>query len=191
MGAVGTWPDDGLARGDPEDADIRKTAQNRPYETGYDIEDPAGYLTQEFHREYIVLREKLDKDDLTSPSTGFNCHASNPMLDAHEQAQGENDVPKPPSPEKKYFEKIDVHKRRRIAEDKRKKMAAEERARLKELHWRKCGNCGMDLEEISFKRQNIHKCFNCGAVLMLSGTLESLCGEERRVVESLLDLFKF
>lgn len=100
-------------------------------------------------------------------------------------------VPKPPSPEKRYFENIDVHKRRRIAEEKRKKLASEERAHLKELHWRKCGNCGMDLEEIAFKRQNIYKCFNCGAVLLLSGTLENLCGEERRVVESLLDLFRF
>ena len=98
---------------------------------------------------------------------------------------------KPPRPESQYFEKIDVKKRRRIAEEKRKKLASEERARLKELHWRKCGNCGMEFEEISFKRENIFKCFNCGAVMLLDGTLQNLCGEERRIIESFLDLFKF
>jgi hypothetical protein len=100
-------------------------------------------------------------------------------------------VPKPPSPEGRYFGNIDVHKRRRIAEEKRKKMASEEAARLKELHWRRCGNCGLELEEIAFKRETVYKCFNCGAVLLLDKTLEKLCGEERRIIESLLDLFKF
>lgn len=99
---------------------------------------------------------------------------------------------KPPSPERKYFEKIDLHKRRKIAEEKRRKLAQEERNRLKELHWRRCGNCGMELEEISFKRETVYKCFNCGAVFLLEGTLENLCGEEHhRFVESLIDLFKF
>lgn len=101
-------------------------------------------------------------------------------------------VAKPPSPEKKYFEKIDVRKRRRIAEEKRKQIAQEERTRLKELHWRRCGNCGMELEEIPFKRQTIYKCFNCGAVFLLDGALENLCGGEHHgLVESLIDLFKF
>ncbi len=100
-------------------------------------------------------------------------------------------MPKPPNPEGKYFGNIDVHKMRRIAEEKRKKMAAEERAKLRELHWRRCGNCGMELSEITFKRETIFRCFDCGAVLMLDKTLEKLCGEERKIIESLLDLFRF
>ncbi|MFH1830790.1 MAG: hypothetical protein ABH871_08465 [Pseudomonadota bacterium] len=98
---------------------------------------------------------------------------------------------KAPRPEKHYFEKIDVHKRRKIAEEKRKKMATEEKAHLKELHWRRCGHCGMEMEEITFKKETVYKCFSCGAVLMLDGTLESLCGEENRIIEALLDLFRF
>jgi len=100
-------------------------------------------------------------------------------------------VPKPPSPEGKYFGNIDAHKMRRIAEEKRKKMASEERSRLRELHWRRCGNCGMELTEIAFKKETVYKCFDCGAVLLLDKTLEKLCGEERRIIESLLDLFRF
>ena len=98
---------------------------------------------------------------------------------------------KQPHPEKQYFEKMDVQKRRKIAEEKRKKMAKEEKARLKELHWRRCGHCGMELEEIAFKRETVYKCFSCGAVFLLDGTLESLCGEENRFIEAFLDLFRF
>ena len=100
-------------------------------------------------------------------------------------------MPKPPNPEKHYFENIDVHKRQKIAEEKRKKLASEERVRLKELHWRRCGNCGMELEEIAFKREIIFKCFNCGAVLLMRESIKKLCGEERRIVESFLEFFKF
>ena len=70
-------------------------------------------------------------------------------------------------------------------------MAIEERERLKKLHWRRCGNCGMEMEEIPFKGQSIFKCFACGSVLLPEGSLENLCGGEKHIVETLLDLFKF
>lgn len=100
-------------------------------------------------------------------------------------------MPKPPRPEVPYFEKIDVHKMRKLAEAKRNQMAREELERLRKLHWRRCGNCGLELEDIPFKGQTIYKCFHCGSVLLLEGTLEHLCGDEHRAIEALLDLFKF
>ncbi|MBN1283231.1 MAG: zf-TFIIB domain-containing protein [Proteobacteria bacterium] len=100
-------------------------------------------------------------------------------------------MPKPPRPESSYFERDDLRKRHKIAELRRKQMAKEEAERHRLLHWRRCGNCGMELEEISFKGQTIHKCFNCGSVLLLRGTLESLCGKEKRILEAFLDIFKF
>ena len=100
-------------------------------------------------------------------------------------------MPKPPRPEIPYFEKLDLHKRRKMAEEKRKEIAREERDRLRELHWRHCGNCGLEMEEIAFKNEKIYKCFNCGSVLLLEGTLEHLCGSENRLIDTLLDIFKF
>lgn len=98
---------------------------------------------------------------------------------------------KPPRPESSYFEKQDLVKRQKIAEQKRKLMAREEHERLKQLHWRRCGNCGMELEEISFKGETIHKCFNCGSVMLLPATMKNLCGEETQILDSLLNLFRF
>ena len=96
-----------------------------------------------------------------------------------------------PRPESSYFSKDDIRKRQRIAEEKQKLLAKDELERLKHLHWRHCGNCGMELEEICFKGQVVHKCFGCGSVLLLPGTLENLCGSETHILETLLDLFKF
>ena len=100
-------------------------------------------------------------------------------------------MPKSPKPEVEYFGKMDVKKKKRIAEAKREKLKKEEIALLKNLHYHRCGECGMELEEIPFKGVIVHKCFNCGAVLLPDGTLDTLCGEEMHVIDSLLDLFKF
>lgn len=100
-------------------------------------------------------------------------------------------MPKPPRPEVEYFGKIDLSKLKRLAETKRDKLARDERDKLKKLHWRRCAECGMEMESIPFKGVMIHKCFSCNGVFLEAGTLEKLCGEELHLIESLLDLFKF
>lgn len=100
-------------------------------------------------------------------------------------------MPKAPRPEKEYFGKIDVIKMRKFAEAKRDKLAKQEQERLKKLHWRRCADCGMELEPIPFKGVMVHKCFNCNGVFLEDGALERLCGEEHHIIESLLDLFRF
>ena len=98
---------------------------------------------------------------------------------------------KEPRPESSYFSKDDIRKRQRIAEQKHKLLAKEELERLRHLHWHRCGNCGMELEEISFKGEMVYKCFACGSVMLLPGTVENLCGCESRILETILDLFRF
>ncbi|HPQ80289.1 MAG TPA: zf-TFIIB domain-containing protein [bacterium] len=100
-------------------------------------------------------------------------------------------MPKPPRPDAEYFGKIDLGKLKSIAEKKREKLARDERERLKKLHWRRCAECGMEMESIPFKGVMIHKCFSCNGVFLESGTFEKLCGEELHLIESLIDLFKF
>lgn len=100
-------------------------------------------------------------------------------------------MPKVPHPESEYFGMIDMHKIRKLAESKRGKLAKEECERLKNLHWHRCADCGMELETIAFKGTTILKCFNCNGVFLDTATLEKLCGAETHFIESLLDLFKF
>lgn len=98
---------------------------------------------------------------------------------------------KRPPPEKEYFGKLDIIKKRKIADAKKLKLAKSELEKLKNLHWRHCANCGLELEEIIFKGVVIYKCFNCESVFLEGGVLERLCGEESNFFESLMDLFKF
>ncbi len=98
---------------------------------------------------------------------------------------------KPPRPEKAYFGKQDFKKRQKIAETQREESELAEKSRLKQLHWRRCGNCGGELESIPFKGETVFRCPGCGAALLLKDTLKQLCGEESRFFDSLLDLFKF
>lgn len=99
-------------------------------------------------------------------------------------------MPKQPHPETGYFGKMDAIKKRKIAEEKRLKLAREELQKLKDLHWRHCAQCGFELDTVIFKGTTIHKCFNCGGVFLEDGTLEKLCGEESHILESILDIFK-
>jgi len=100
-------------------------------------------------------------------------------------------MPKPPRPERDYFGKLDATKKKKIAEEKREKMAYEERKKLRELHWRKCPECGMEMESTIFKGATIFKCFNCGGAFLHAETLKKLCGEDSKIIESILDIFKF
>lgn len=100
-------------------------------------------------------------------------------------------MPKVPHPETEYFGRQDVLKLQRLAEAKRDRLAEEERERLKKLHWRRCAECGMELESIPFKGTRVHRCFNCNGVFLEAGTLEELCGGEVHLIETFLDLFKF
>jgi hypothetical protein len=99
-------------------------------------------------------------------------------------------MPKQPHPEIEYFGKLDALKKRKIAEEKKLKLAKEELERLKELHWHRCSGCGLELETIVFKGTAIHKCFNCGGAFLEHGVFEKLCGEESHILESILDIFR-
>lgn len=103
----------------------------------------------------------------------------------------EDFVQKKLRPDAEYFSKLDLQKLRKLVETKRDKMAKHELERLKKEHWRRCAECGMELQSVPFKGVVIHKCFNCNGVFLEPGALEKLCGEEFHIIESLLELFKF
>ncbi len=48
----------------------------------------------------------------------------------------------------------------------------------KELHFHKCGKCGLDMQTEIFKGVEIERCAECGAVLLDPGELEELAGND-------------
>ncbi|PYT07902.1 MAG: hypothetical protein DMF49_06680 [Acidobacteria bacterium] len=85
---------------------------------------------------------------------------------------------KPSEAEEEYFARQEFERRRRDAEERARKLAAEERTRLKELHWMRCPKCGMELAEVTFRGVRIDRCTSCAGVWLDAGELETLSGAE-------------
>ena len=58
---------------------------------------------------------------------------------------------KPSDKEAEYFAKEEFKKLKKSEEEKRIKMEAEEKQKLKDLHYMNCPKCGMNLVEIDYK----------------------------------------
>jgi hypothetical protein len=82
-------------------------------------------------------------------------------------------------PEEEYFARQEMEKLRRFQKETASKLAAEERDRLKELHYMKCPKCGMDMKEIDFQALVLDKCFSCGGIYFDAGELDTLIDKQK------------
>lgn len=98
-------------------------------------------------------------------------------------------MPKPPHPENDYFGRIDITKRKKIAEEKQEKLSERQKKKLHNSHWRKCSECGCDMTSVSFRGTTIFKCENCGGAFLHSEVLQKLCGEDTHFIDSLFEIF--
>ncbi|MFO1520266.1 MAG: zf-TFIIB domain-containing protein [bacterium] len=95
------------------------------------------------------------------------------------------------TPEEEYFARETLAKIKKMAAEKRARLAAQEKEKLKKLHWMHCAKCGSELHEVLFRGINIDKCFECGGVFLDYGELEKLAGHESGLIASILSLFKY
>ena len=75
--------------------------------------------------------------------------------------------------EKKLLEEARKAREKRDAE-RRAKETAEQRSRLKELHWMKCPKCGHDLKTQTLEGIEIDRCTFCEGFFVDAGELELL-----------------
>jgi hypothetical protein len=98
-------------------------------------------------------------------------------------------IGKPSNEEEEYFAKEEAERRHALAKEVTAKVEAEERERIKRLHYMKCPKCGYDLEQVQFKGFAIDKCFHCNGNWLDAGELEALAGKESGVLKSIASLF--
>lgn len=84
----------------------------------------------------------------------------------------------PSDKEQEYFVRQEAERLRKLSEQHRKEMEAEQREKEKALHYMKCPKCGMDLKEIEFGDVKLDKCFNCEGLWLDKGELERLQAKE-------------
>jgi hypothetical protein len=96
---------------------------------------------------------------------------------------------KPSESEEEYFARIEFERRKKIEREKQQKLAGEERKRLRDLHYRKCPKCGMDLIEVDYKSIKVDKCSGCDGVWLDAGELETVAKMETSVAGRIFGLF--
>jgi Zn-finger nucleic acid-binding protein len=69
-------------------------------------------------------------------------------------------------------------------------MQAEEKQRLKDLHFMHCPKCGMDLIEIDYKGIAVDKCTNCEGIWLDAGELENVSQLDKGILDKWFSVFK-
>jgi len=97
---------------------------------------------------------------------------------------------KPSEREAEFIAKMEFDRKKKIEEEKHKKLAAEEKSRLKELHFMKCPKCGMGLVEIDYKSIKVDRCSGCEGIWLDSGELYAISKLEKSGLDKLFSVFK-
>jgi uncharacterized protein len=97
---------------------------------------------------------------------------------------------KPSETEDEYFARDEAARLARLALEKSRVLEAEERDRLKQLHWMHCPKCGMELKRIEFKDIQIDRCFNCHGTWLDDGELEKVAGREPGFIDRVAAVFR-
>lgn len=96
---------------------------------------------------------------------------------------------KPSEQEEEYFARQQAELKRKLAEEARRKLEAEERDHARQLHYMKCPKCGMDLQEITFSEVRVDKCFSCGGLWLDAGELDRILNTETGFLRRLRGIF--
>lgn len=97
---------------------------------------------------------------------------------------------RPSSKEEEFFAREEYERKRKAEEEKRAKMEAEEKSKLKELHFMHCPKCGNKLIEIKYKSILVDKCSSCEGIWLDAGELEAISSLEERSLSKLFSVFK-
>jgi hypothetical protein len=101
---------------------------------------------------------------------------------------------RPSKQEEEYFAREEVEKKRRLALRQAQELEELHKQELKQLHYMKCPNCGMDLHTLKRGLLDVNTCFNCQGIWLNAGGLEELTKKGPReggaVIKAVLNIFK-
>lgn len=98
---------------------------------------------------------------------------------------------RPHDAEEEYFARLEVEKKCKLAQLKRSDLAQQELEELRQLHARRCAECGHELETIVFKGISVQKCFYCGGAYLSKAAFQKLCGRDHQFLNLFMDIFQF
>lgn len=96
---------------------------------------------------------------------------------------------KPSETEEEFFARKEYDRLKKSQEDSQKNLAADQRAKEKELHYMKCPKCGMNLVEIDYKNIKVDKCSACEGIWLDAGELEMMGQMDKGGLDKLFSVF--
>ncbi len=96
----------------------------------------------------------------------------------------------PTEREEEYFARLEFERLQKAEHERQQKLAADEKKRLKELHYMQCPKCGMKLVEIDYRGLKIDKCTECDGVWLDAGELEAVAKLDKSRTEKFFSVFK-
>ncbi len=97
---------------------------------------------------------------------------------------------RPSQAEREFFFLEDVEKLRRMAAERRKRMAKEKQEELRLRHFNRCPRCGDELHAVKLHDVVTSRCFNCGGCWIDEPDIRRLVRSNgRKVVEAVLNIF--
>lgn len=82
--------------------------------------------------------------------------------------------------EEEYFLRQEMERLKAIREEHARRIAAEEREKLRELHFMRCAKCGQKMETTTLTEVEVEVCPECGGIYLDAGELDKLMEESRR-----------
>ncbi len=96
---------------------------------------------------------------------------------------------KPSEKEEEYFARMDFERKKKLEEEKHRKLGESEKIKLKELHYMRCPKCGMELIEIIYNGIHTDKCSECGGIWLDAGEFETLSMGDKSILNGLFRMF--
>jgi uncharacterized protein with PIN domain len=97
---------------------------------------------------------------------------------------------RPSEREEEYFARMEFVNKKKVEEEKHRKIAEEDKKKLKALHHMRCPKCGMELIEIDYKAIKIDKCSECEGVWLDAGEMEQVAKMDKTGLDKLFSVFK-
>ncbi len=91
--------------------------------------------------------------------------------------------------EEEYFAKMEFERRKKALEEEHRKVTAENRRKLKELHHMRCPKCGMELIEVAYKGIKTDECSECKGIWLDAGELETVSKLEKTGLQKFFSIF--
>ena len=80
----------------------------------------------------------------------------------------------------------EIERLRKLALEQGRRIADDERERLRELHWLRCAKCGMQMETVMYAGLQMERCFHCGGTYMDQPEIEKIARESSPLVHGMV-----